>query len=72
MRSAFPRVKLLTISSTLVEVEEVVHHPYSPDLAPGDFFFVSLTQKGHERKALFHCEKGKTKNTERPKDHFDK
>jgi len=30
----------------------VPHPPYSPDLAPADFFFVSPNEKGLERAAI--------------------
>ena len=32
----------------------VPHPPYSPDLAPADFFFVSPNEKGLERAAILN------------------
>ena len=47
----------------------IAHPPYSPDLAPSDFFFVSPDEKSPQRATFCQCGRGATKNGRSTKSH---
>ena len=61
-----PAHTMLNIQQFLTKhsMNPVPHPPYSPDLTPSDFFFVSPDEKSPQRETFCWCGGGETKNAE--------
>ena len=59
-----PVHRVLSVKQSLTKngMTQFIHPPYSPDLAPCDFFFISPNGKSPQRKTFCGCGRGEDKN----------